>query len=224
MIYIRKLYKAFPSDFSLSLNDIKIETGDRVALIGLNGSGKSTLLKILAGFMRPDQDDVICDTPKDRIGYQPQSPYAFRGDAEANIRLAPRAPKDLSRFLQLCETQTLLHKKMSELSGGEKQRVFLTRMLAGGYDLLLLDEPLSAADLQTGERLSKVLADMCTENGKTLVFSTHLPKQAFTIANKILLLDNGKVAEFGGIAQMKTPKSVFGKAFFSLYDIGESTC
>ena len=219
MIRIHNLKKAFSSDFTLQIDDLTVETGDRVALIGLNGSGKSTLLRLLAGQLFPDAGEIVCDTPKQRIGYQPQSPYAFRGTAEYNIRIAPDAPKNLGPLLKACRLEQLYKKKMTALSGGEKQRVYLARMLAGRYDLLLLDEPLSAADLQTGESLSRTLREACETAGKTLLFSTHLPKQAFDIANKILLLDGGNVVEYGSAEQLKAPGSDFGKAFFKLWNV-----
>ena len=207
MIELKNLTKSFGRDFTLRIPHAVIERGDRVALIGLNGSGKSTLLRLLAGLLPPD-----------RIGYQPQQPYSFRGTAEYNVRLAPRA-RDVDAVLEACALRDLANKKMTALSGGEKQRVFLARMLAGDYDLLLLDEPLSAADLQTGRMLSGVLKTACETAGITLLFSTHLPRQAFEIANKILLLDGGSVAEFGAVEEMKQPKSDFGKAFFSLWNV-----
>ena len=217
MIRIQHLKKSFATDFTLSVEDLTVEDGDRVALIGLNGSGKSTLLRLLAGQLAPDEGEIICDFPKEAVSYQPQSPYAFRGTAEYNIRIAPGAPKDLTPLLQKCRLEQLYKKKMTALSGGEQQRVFLARMLAGGCRLLLLDEPLSAADLQTGEYLSRALREECDATGKTLLFSTHLPKQAFDIANKILLLDGGRVVEYGGKEQFRTPESDFGKAFFALW-------
>ncbi len=219
MIRIKNLKKTFSSDFTLNVGELTVGDGDRVALVGLNGSGKSTLLRLLAGQLSPDAGEIVCDTPKQKIGYQPQSPYACRGTAEYNVRIVPNAPGDLKPLLKECQLEQLYHKKMTALSGGEKQRVFLARMLAGGYDLLLLDEPLSAADLQTGEYLSRTLREACEATGKTLLFSTHLPKQAFDIANKILLLDGGNVAEYGSAEQLKTPASDFGRAFFSLWNV-----
>ena len=218
MIRIRDLKKTFSQDFCLRIDELSVEQGDRVALIGLNGSGKSTLLRLIAGQLAPDAGRIDLGVEKDRVGYQPQAPYAFRGTAAYNVRIAPRAPKDISPLLRRCALEELAKKKMSALSGGERQRVFLARMLAGDYDLLLLDEPLSAADLQTGAELSRTLREACEETGKTLLFSTHLPRQAFDIANKILLLDGGRAVEYGPAERMRTPQSEFGKAFLSLWN------
>lgn len=219
MIRIHQLEKSFSSEFTLKIDDLTIAPGERVALIGANGSGKSTLLRLLAGQLKPDAGEIFCDIPRRQIGYQPQSPYAFRGTAAYNIRLAPDAPKDLTALLKACSLEALAHKKMTALSGGEKQRVFLARMLAGNYSLLLLDEPLSAADLRTGEEMAAMLRDYCAAHGTTLVFSTHLPRQAFIVADRIVLLDGGTLAESGTPEQMRHPKSDFGKLFFSQWNV-----
>ena len=219
MIRIHQLEKSFSSEFTLKIDDLTIEPGERVALIGANGSGKSTLLRLLAGQLKPDAGEIVRDASPREIGYQPQSPYAFRGTAAYNIRLAPDAPKDLTALLKACSLESLAHKKMIALSGGEKQRVFLARMLAGNYSLLLLDEPLSAADLRTGEEMAAMLRDYCAAHGTTLVFSTHLPRQAFIVADKIVLLDGGTLAETGTPEQMRRPESDFGKLFFSQWNV-----
>ncbi|MBQ6019569.1 MAG: ABC transporter ATP-binding protein [Clostridia bacterium] len=219
MIRIRELEKKYPPDFTLRIGEAQILPGDRVALIGMNGSGKSTLLRLLAGLEKPDRGELICIVPRERIGYQPQSPYVFRGTAAYNLGLAPRAPKHPEALLSVLELDALAEKKMNALSGGEKQRVFLGRMLAGDFDLLLLDEPMSAADLQTGAHLSRVLKEYCDSRGTTLVFSTHLPRQAFDIATKVMLLDRGTVAEFGGVGQLRAPRSEFGKQFFAQWNL-----
>lgn len=219
MIHISKLKKSFSPDFTLKIDELHIENGNKIALIGPNGSGKSTLLKLLSGQLKADGGEIFCNIKKNKIGYQPQSPYAFRGTAEYNIRIAPGVPNDITHILKCCELEELQNKKMSDLSGGEKQRVFLARMLAGDFSLLLLDEPLSWADIQTGARLSAMLRDECEKNHKTMIFSTHLPRQAFQIADKYLLLNGGNIAEFGSVHQMKSPQSDFGKEFFSLWKV-----
>ncbi len=219
MIRIHDLEKKLSPDFTLRIGDLTIGDGERLALVGVNGSGKSTLLRLLAGRLKPDRGEILFDGPRPRIGYQPQTPYAFRGSAEYNVRLAQARGTDPAPLLEACGLQTLKDRKINTLSGGEKQRVFLARTLAGGFDLLLLDEPLSAADLQTGAALSALLRDFCAKNGTTLVFSTHLPRQAFEIADKILLLDRGAVAEAGDAASLRTPESDFGKLFFAQWQI-----
>ena len=215
MIAIRDLTKSYSADFTLKIGELDIKKGERVALIGVNGSGKSTLLRLIAGAETPDSGALSVSLPKREIGYQPQSPYAFRGTARYNIRVARRRTNDPASAAADCELTALLDKKMTALSGGERQRVFLARMLVGGYGLLLLDEPLSAADLGTGDRMAALLRRHCEETGATLVFSTHLPGRAFALADRIVLLDGGRVVESGDARSMRAPQSDFGRRFFA---------
>jgi ABC-type multidrug transport system ATPase subunit len=218
MIKITGLKKKYGANFTLEIPSLTIPAGARVALIGPNGAGKSTLLRLIAGILKPDEGEIEISVPKAAVGYQPQTPYAFKGTVAQNVRLAAGG-REISGVLEACNLTELKDKKTGRISGGEKQRMCLARMLAGSYNLLLLDEPLSAADIETGALLERVLTKHCEENGTTLLFSTHLPKQAFDIANKILLLDGGKVVEYGGKEQFRTPKSDFSKAFFALWNL-----
>ena len=218
MIRITDLKKQVSARFSLEIGALEIKPGERVALIGLNGSGKSTFLRLLAGQMQADSGKIELDVPRKRIGYQPQHPYVFRGTAEDNLRIALPRGTDVSALVSACGLEGLMKQKMSALSGGERQRVFLARMLAGNYPLMLLDEPLSAADLQTGAALSDVLRETCVSRGATLLFATHLPGQAFALATKILLFNDGKIAEAGAPDDLRSPSTEFGRRFFSQWN------
>ena len=182
MIRIENLKKRYASDFTLDIPSLSIAPGERVALIGPNGSGKSTLLRILAGVLKPEESKTEISVPVKETGYQPQQPYVFRGTAEKNLRLGMHGDADITALMEECELTALKDKRADRLSGGERQRLCLARMLAGNYKLLLLDEPLSAADIETGERLALLLKRYCENTGATLVMSTHLPIQAQQIA------------------------------------------
>ena len=185
-----------------------------MALIGPNGAGKSTLLRLIAGILKPDEGEIEISVPKTAVGYQPQTPYVFKGSVALNVRLAAGG-RDILPLLEECNLTDLKDKKTSRISGGEKQRMCLARMLAGNYQLLLLDEPLSAADIETGALLERVLTRHCEENGTTLLFSTHLPKQAFDIATEVLIMHHGQIEESGSIESLNAPKSEFGRLFLS---------
>ncbi len=215
MIRIRNLKKKCSDTFTLEIPSLEIEDGARVALIGPNGAGKSTLLRLLAGITKPDEGSIDLGAPKGGVGYQPQTPYVFKGTVEQNVRLALSPAADADALMASCGLTALRGKKTGRISGGEKQRTCLCRMLAGRYRVLLLDEPLSAADIETGEALERVLKAHCEETGATLLFSTHLPKQAFGVADKILLLHRGRIAEYGDAAAMTQPESAFGRLFLS---------
>ncbi|MCQ2463653.1 MAG: ATP-binding cassette domain-containing protein [Clostridia bacterium] len=211
MIDIYKLEKKFSSDFMLKIDGLHIEKGERVALIGANGSGKSTLLKILAGIIKPDRGTVTVNA--ESKGYQPQEPYIFRGSTEKNIRLALHGSENIDGLISDCLLENLKDKSAALLSGGEKQRMCLARMLAGRYSLLLLDEPFSAADVDICTVLERLLVKKTVENSSTLIFSTHLPSQALNVATKVLIMNNGTVAEYSDVSALKQPESEFGKKF-----------
>lgn len=220
MIRIEGLRKQLSGEFTLAVDELVIEDGERVALIGMNGSGKSTLLKLIAREWAPDEGRILCDGSAATIGYQPQSPFCFRGTVEKNIRLGMRDEAvDLDALLADCGLAELKQKKVSDLSGGERQRMCFARMLAGNWPCLLLDEPLSAVDIRTSRNLEGALVHRCEEQGTTLLMSTHLPAQAMAVSTKILLMDAGRVIEYTDTADFLHPQSEFGKEFIAQWEI-----
>ena len=219
MITITNLQKRLSPEFTLQIPSLTIADGDIVALIGPNGAGKSTLLRLIAGLIKPDEGSIEINVPNTMIGYQPQTPYIFKGTVRSNISLSSRSSTGTDSIIKECMLEPLQNKKTDKLSGGERQRVCLARILAGGDKLLLLDEPLSAADIETGESLCRILRSYCINNGVTLVLSTHLPQQAFLTANKFLILYNGQIAEYGGSEILSAPESDFGKRFLAQWKL-----
>lgn len=221
MIRVEGLRKQLSGEFTLAIDELVIEDGERVALIGMNGSGKSTLLKLIAGEWAPDEGRILCDGSAATIGYQPQSPFCFRGTVEKNILLGVReaAVVDLDGLLADCGLTKLRGKKTSALSGGERQRMCFARMLAGNWPCLLLDEPLSAVDIRTSRSLEDTLVRRYNDNGTTLLMSTHLPAQAMAVSTKVLLMDGGKVIEYTDTEDFLHPQSAFGREFIAQWDI-----
>lgn len=219
MIKINKLEKKLSSDFSIKIDELYIDKGERIALIGANGSGKSTLLKLLAGVIKPDSGTIEFGCCPDERGYEPQSPFIFKGSAVYNISIASKEKRDIKKLISDCELEGLMNKTASLLSGGEKQRVCFARMLCGNYKLLMMDEPLSATDITAGEKLETILLEQCNKNNTTLLISTHLPSQALHIATKVLIMNNGEIAEYSDINKLREPTSEFGKKFVSQWMI-----
>ena len=221
MIRVEGLRKQLSGEFTLAIDELVIEDGERVALIGMNGSGKSTLLKLIAGEWTPDEGRIVCDGAASTIGYQPQTPFCFRGTVEKNILLGARdgSTGDLDALLANCGLTELRGKKTSALSGGERQRMCFARMLAGNWPCLLLDEPLSAVDIRTSRSLEDALVRRCNENGTTLLMSTHLPAQAMAVSTKVLLMDGGRVVEYTDTEDFLHPQSEFGREFIAQWDI-----
>lgn len=213
MINITNLEKTFSPRFTLKIGELHINPGERVALTGPNGSGKSTLLRLAAGILKPDKGEIVLGSTCGCVGYEPQNAYAFKGTVEENIKLAAHKKADIEKILRDCRLYELKDKRTNALSGGEKQRMCFARMLAGKYSLLLLDEPFSAADIETGELLAGLLAAECEKNGTTLLFATHLPAQAYAVCNKVIIMNGGEISEYSDITDLKSPKSEFGKKF-----------
>lgn len=217
MIKIRDLKKTLSPDFTLDIGELTIDTGERVALIGPNGSGKSTLLRLIAGILQPDRGGIEITPPGTRLGYEPQSPYVFRGTVASNVRLG--GDGDVEELLRECRLEALKDKRTNRLSGGEKQRMCFARMLAGNYGCLLLDEPLSAVDIDTGAYLEERLRAHCEKNGTTLLISTHTPSEALHVSTKVLIMNGGRVEEYADTASLHSPQSDFGKKFISLWRV-----
>lgn len=219
MIKIHNLEKKFSSDFSLKIEELEINDNERVAIIGENGSGKSTLLRLISGIIKPDNGEIEITCPKEKTGYAPQTPYIFKGSVEKNISVGLHGNADIDKIISCCELEALKEKNASLLSGGEKQRVCFARMLAGDYSLLMLDEPFSATDINMSERLEAELKSYCEKNETVLLFSTHTPSQALSLATKILIMNNGRIAEYSAIEKLREPESEFGRLFVSQWKI-----
>lgn len=219
MIKITELEKKLSPDFTLKIGELYIRNGERVAIIGPNGSGKSTLLKLIAGIIKPDSGSIEIASFDNRIGYEPQNAYAFRGTVEDNVQLGVHGYTDVKRVMRDCQIYSLRDKRASKLSGGEKQRMCFARMMAGNYNLLLLDEPLSAADIETSESLENHLVNECTHNNTTLLMATHLPSQALNVATKVLIMNRGRITEYCNVSELKNPNSEFGRKFIEQWRI-----
>jgi iron complex transport system ATP-binding protein len=197
-----------------------------VALLGENGSGKSTLLKLLAGLLPPASGELTLDgrpvgelsrrEAARRIGYLPQScEPLFPASALEMVLLgrtaylgllgAPRAADHAAarRALEETDTAAFADRDVREMSGGERQRVFLSRVLAGETDVLLLDEPAANLDPRHRFLVVRVLRRRATAGG-LVVFSTHELDVAAAAADRVVLLREGRVVEIGPVRETLT--------------------
>jgi thiamine transport system ATP-binding protein len=201
--------------------DLAVDPGEVVAVLGASGSGKSTLLRAVAGLqvldagaVRLDGSDVTGMPPHRRgvgLMFQDHALFPHR-DVAANIafglRMQGRARADVSRrveeLLQLVGLGGMGARAVQTLSGGEQQRVALARALAPEPRLLLLDEPLGSLDRSLRERLVAELQRLFRELALTVVAVTHDQVEAFTIADRIVVLHDGALVRSG------TPAEVWG--------------
>ena len=229
MIDIRKLEKKYSSEFSFYIDSLHISPGERIALVGSNGSGKSTLLRLLGGVLKPDGGTFSFSCKLENVGYEPQDPFCYNISLEKNIRLG--LPKDLKKeeaavtaeaVMQNCRLAQLRKHKPNALSGGERQRMCFARMLVREYSVLLLDEPLSAVDVELCEEMEELLLSYCKKNNTTLLFSTHLPLQAVRLSTKMMIMNNGKIEEYGDTEKIiNNPQTSFGQKFLANWRLDE---
>ena len=200
-IVAKKTYDRTVLDVNIELEEHKI-----YALIGANGSGKSTLLKSLSSIVNVDDDSII-DIPfkKNDIYYMPQMPYSFDLSVYSNIKLGIPTNYSVGQkiyckyridtMLKDIDLFRLKKANASTLSGGEKQKMALVRSLVINHDLLLLDEPTSAMDINATLQAEELIKKYKEEFNGTIILATHSIKQAQRLADTVLFLDNGEVKE-----------------------------
>lgn len=195
--------------------DVNLEILDRelLVLLGPSGAGKTTLLNVIAGLTDYEGSVLFDGMPMDKvtankrkIGYLLQNLVLFPHlDVAANIAYSLKARRQpqsevgarVEELLQMMKIQHLSSRYPKHLSGGEQQRVALARALAHSPQVLLLDEPLSSLDLQTARYLRTELRQLPKELGITTIYVTHDLDEAEEIADRIAVLDAGKIEQVG---------------------------
>jgi len=172
---------------------LTIPEGEFVAIVGPSGCGKTTLLNLLAGFERPSAGSIECQG-RVRMVYQEDGLFPWATVTE-NIELGLRHIADrrerkrqVGELLKIIHIEGFEHHYPRQLSGGMRQRVELARALAGGSDVLLLDEPFSALDYLTRLRMRNELARLLSEMPRTAVLVTHDIEEAAQLADRIVVL------------------------------------
>ena len=231
---VAKSYSAYPA-----LDDVTLEIrdGEFVALLGPSGSGKTTLLRVIAGLEEPEagriwfgKQDVTDTSAASRgIGFVFQH-YALFGHMNVAQNIAfgltvmarsSRPPKAeirgrVEELLELVQLPGLGGRFPSELSGGQRQRVALARALARKPKILLLDEPFGALDAKVRRELRGALRNIHDDLGLTSIFVTHDHEEAFTLADRVALLNSGRVEQFARPEEVASaPANQFVQDFLS---------
>jgi ABC-type Fe3+/spermidine/putrescine transport system ATPase subunit len=237
---VRGLTKRFDSDFQVSGVDLTVGDDEIVALLGPSGCGKTTVLRCIAGVETPDggtirvEDDLVYGdgvsaSPEDRaVGmvYQNYAVWPHKTVAE-NVRFplkhadhdVPREEYDdrIERVLELMSIGDLADSPATELSGGQKQRTALARSLVHDPDLLLLDEPLSNLDRELRKRTRYELQRIQHELGVSMLYVTHDQEEAFYLADRVLVMNDGRVVERGAPSDLyQRPSSPFTRGFIGV--------
>ena len=203
----------------VALRDVSIDVGETalIALAGPNGSGKSTLLKLMARVVTPQNGDIRflgkslrewnARSYAQQTGYLPQEPDSSFPMRAIEVVVSGRAPfltrfgyetdddyREAANALAMCDASHLAERYLDEMSGGERKRVFLARVLAGRPKLILLDEPLSALDVAHTQQFSRLLRDIVDRTLATVVFASHDLNWAAAYSDRIVVMDNGAIA------------------------------
>jgi osmoprotectant transport system ATP-binding protein len=220
MIKLKDVSKSYDGGQSFAVKDVTLEVaaGETVVFLGSSGCGKTTLLKMMNRLVEPTSGEIHIGgtnileqdpiTVRRSIGYVIQGIGLFpHMTIIENVSVVPRllgweAGRQRERAAEMLtmvglEPYEFANRYPDELSGGQQQRVGVARALASGPDVLLMDEPFGALDALTRELLQKELISLKQRLQKTIVFVTHDIFEAFTLADRIAVLHEGKLQQAG---------------------------
>ena len=225
-IQVKHLHKAFGT--FTALNDISLDfpTGELVALLGPSGCGKTTLLRIIAGLEQADSGAVILEgadasethVREREVGFVFQHYALFKhmtvfDNVAFGLRMRPKRTRPseavirekVISLLKLVQLDWLADRFPAQLSGGQRQRIALARALAVEPRVLLLDEPFGALDAKVRKELRRWLRKLHDELHITTIFVTHDQEEALEVADRVVLMDHGRVEQVG------TPEEVYNR-------------
>lgn len=224
-VSVSNLEKSFDKYPALRGVSLEVEAGELIALLGPSGSGKTTLLRCIAGLETQESGQVFfgdinanqLSLRERRIGFVFQQYALFKhmnvsDNIAFGLRARPRATRPsqatirnrVEELLNLVQLNGLESRYPSQLSGGQRQRVALARALAIEPRVLLLDEPFGALDAKVRKDLRRWLRELHTRTGHTTLFVTHDQDEAFELADRVAILNNGLIEQIG------TPTEILG--------------
>lgn len=234
MLTLKKIHKTYEGKPLLKGISLAVDEGETVSLLGPSGSGKSTLLRIIAGLEEAESGDVswqgqsLADVaPHERNFGLIFQDYALFPHLNVFQNVAfglkmQKLPKDeiQQRVTESLEQVALAgfdSRRVTELSGGEQQRVALARALAPRPRLLMFDEPLGALDRRLRERLIVEIREILRESGVPAIYVTHDHGEAFALAHRVLLLNEGEIVQRGSPDEIRAhPASTWVAEFLGV--------
>ena len=235
IVNLKNISVAFDGETILDSLDLEIKDKEFITLLGPSGCGKTTTLRLIAGFLEPDDGDVIFEGKKINgvPAFKRQVNTIFQRYAlfphlnvYENVAFGLRVKKmpekeikqKVSEMLYLVNLSGFEKRNIATLSGGQQQRVAIARAIANHPKVLLLDEPLAALDLKLRKDMQKELKKIQQQLGITFIFVTHDQEEALTMSDRVVVMDKGKIQQVG------TPQDIYNEpqnAFVADF-IGES--
>lgn len=235
------LGKGYGDVIAVDQVNLHIEDGEFITILGPSGSGKTTLLTMIAGFENPTEGTVIING-KDVVGLPPNKRniglvfqnYALFPHMSVHENVAfPLSVRHYSKkeitnrvkeVLQILQLERYENRRIHQLSGGQQQRVALARAIAFNPSILLLDEPMAALDRKLRQIVQIELRQLQQTLGITTIAVTHDQEEALTMSDRILILHNGNVEQFGTPAELyKRPVNRFVAEFLGSANLIEGT-
>jgi ABC-type Fe3+/spermidine/putrescine transport system ATPase subunit len=219
-VTVSEISRDFDGVRVLDAVSLQIRQGEFFSLLGPSGCGKTTLLRIIGGFERPSSGDLLINgrSVAEQPPYLRRTNMVFQDGAlfphltvEQNIAFglemkrvaAQETKKRTAEALDMVRLGGYGHRRIDQLSGGQRQRVALARALVNKPEVLLLDEPLSALDLQLRLQMQDELRRLQRETGATFIFVTHDQGEAITMSDRLAVMQSGKILQVG------TPREVY---------------
>lgn len=212
MLKLEQISKSFDGINILNELSLEIPTGQIISILGPSGSGKTTLLNLILGISEVDKGKIIfnnedlTNVPMEKRGFNIVfQDYALFPNLNAyqniiyGLKNKPNisTKEEVEDLINLLGLEKHLNKRIEQLSGGQKQRVALARTLVMKPRILLLDEPLSALDGVIKETIKERIKMIAREYNLTTIIVTHDPEEALTLSNQVLIINEGKIAQFG---------------------------
>lgn len=224
--------------------NLKIEEGTINVLLGLNGCGKTTLLKLIASLLKTKTSEIFINGKSlnnlknnekaKLISYVPQLSsneedflvkdfllFGFVSDLKFYEKPKKDQVKKMHEAAAKFDIELLLNKKLNELSGGERQKVYICSAYLQDTPLILLDEPMSALDLKNQSLIVNILQEL-KEEGKTIILSAHNPNIALILDSNVILMNNGeiyKTGHCGDIVKVPILKDIYGNHLISTKEV-----
>lgn len=229
MLELKNISKNYKHKKVLMNINLNIQSGEIVSLLGPSGCGKTTLLNIILGLTQQTNgqlfyngQDISKQSMQDRgfnIVFQDFALFPHL-NAYDNIvyglknKKEGMSKKEVQEYIDFLDLTPHLHKKIHELSGGQKQRVSIARTLVMQPKILLLDEPLSALDGVIKESIKERIQSIARQFNLTTIIVTHDPEEALTLSDKVLIINEGTVSQFGTPQEIvNTPENQFVEDF-----------